>query len=103
MKAEQYLIKHNLDKTYWGKKIIAAEKRGWFTNFNSSEAGNWVTCACGRLDKRLHDYWGVPEDEQLRVLGYEFSAHINSDNFYLAAVTLNKIEKRAAIVLRSVA
>lgn len=103
MKAEQYLIKHNLDKTYWGKKIIAAERRGRFTESNVCQSDDWKTCACGKQDSRLHNRHGHPNDDLLFNYGVDFCDHVESHKFYSAAVTLNKIEKRAAVVLRSVA
>ena len=47
--AKQYLELKRLDTTYWGKRIIAAENRGRFTDEDGYEAGDFVTCACGRL------------------------------------------------------
>ena len=60
MKTLKILKKANLQDTYWGKKIIAAEKRGYFTQSNKNQSEEWVTCACGRL---THD---IPRTARFR-------------------------------------
>jgi hypothetical protein len=37
------LTEANLQTSYWGKKIIAAAKRGHFTESNKEQALDWVT------------------------------------------------------------
>ena len=100
--ARQYLELKGLDATYWGKKTIAAEKRGRFTDFNLEQAGDFVTCACGRVTAdipRRRDY-DVPCDEELERLGMQFESDVLTDNFLEAAKTLTAIEARALIVAK---
>jgi hypothetical protein len=95
--AKVYLKKMNLNTTYWGNKIIVAEKRGHFTVKDADEAASWVTCACGKVtediprDPQLHD----PLDIYLREMGNTFHDFVVWDDFLEAAHNLNRIEKRA--------
>ena len=98
--ARQYLELKGLDTTYWGRKIIAAEKRGDFTGFNVQQAGDFVTCACGRVTTdipRCRDYGG-PLDSKIVRLGMQFDLDVTYNNFLEAAQTLTDIEARALIV-----
>ena len=98
--AKQYLELKGLGTTYWGKKIIAAENRGRFTDFNLEQAGDFVTCACGRVTvdiPRGGDYH-VPLDSELERLGMQFDLDVTYNNFLEAARTLAAIEARAHIV-----
>ena len=104
MKTEVFkaLRKAHLHESYWGKKILAAENRGWFTGSNKKQARSWITCACGRLDSRIprnqflyHYNAGAPSDDQLRDTGRRFYHHILENNFMDAADCLIEIEARA--------
>ena len=98
VKAKLLLIAASLDETIWGKRIIRAEKRGYFTTSDNGEARNWNTCACGKQDKRLLSY-GKPKDFWLYHWGCVFSDQVGTDHPLGAAKTLIKIEKRAAKIL----
>lgn len=105
--AQEYLTAKNLDTTYWGKKIIAAEARGNFTESNINQSAEWVTCACGRLtgdipraaDTRFQSY-NMPLDRVLKDLGFEFYNAVEDNEFLYAAELLDKIETRARIVAK---
>ena len=98
----EHLIKHGLSTTYWGKKIIAAEARGKFTNNNQDRAGEWTTCACGKSTSDIPTtkmgYLNEPIDDHLRQLGMDFYSDVEGDRFLSAAKTLVEIETRAHIV-----
>jgi len=89
--------------TYWGKKILAAEKRGKFTPSNVNEAASWVTCACGKSITPIamrpsgsnKNYQPGPVDDKLRHLGDEFHVNVVDNEFLYAAKTLVEIEERA--------
>jgi len=94
--AKELLVERKLDKSYWGKKIIAAEKRGGFTDSNVREAENWVTCACGKaLPKEHCTANGTPLDYEMNRLGKLFESHVRFDLFLRAAHILCGIEERA--------
>jgi len=92
-----------LHDSYWGKKILAAEKRGKFTLSNVSEAASWVTCACGKSNTPIEmrpsgfsrNYQPGPVDNKLRYLGDEFHVNVVDNEFMDAAKTLVEIEERA--------
>jgi hypothetical protein len=93
---------------FWWKRIELAEKRGRFTPEDVTKASDWVTCACGRQDKRiprhLH-YTGQPTrpvDFELQKLGMCFDKAVQANNFDWARHTLLAIETRAAQVLEEV-
>jgi hypothetical protein len=100
------LTEANLQTSYWGKKIIAAAKRGHFTESNKEQALDWVTCACGKLDDAIPRYrqdwsrYGEPLDERLAFLGTAFSEAIDWGDHQDAAHCLIDIEERAIEVLR---
>ena len=95
------LTEANLHQSYWGQKIIAAAKRGYFTESNDKQAGAWVTCACGKLDDAIpRDFYGEPSDERLAFLGGSFSEAISWGDPQDAALCLIEIEERAIEVLR---
>lgn len=100
MKAIDYLKEHGLDQSHWGERIIRAEYIGTFNFADIGDATEWTTCACGKLDDGIpRTFFGMPEDDALSELGGEFCHHVKRDDFYEAAVTLVRIENRAAIVL----
>jgi len=111
MKAKQLLVDNNLHNTHWGKRIIDAENRGEFTNKDKTDAGSWVTCACGQHSNDIvfvkdeHDVLGYPEDSHLYMYGIDFSdvvimSHASDTNPYIeAAETLIEIEKRVIELL----
>ena len=66
-------------------------------------AGDWVTCACGNqcsiIPRNAH---GVPEDDNLRRLGYLFYGQISSGKFKAALETLLQIEERSAQIISEI-
>lgn len=98
--ALEILTDAGLHNSYWGKRIIKAEKRGEFTEGDVKKAGSWTTCACGKQDPRIpRDEEGAPCDVYLWELGLGFNGKVYTHQVVQAARTLVKIEKRAAIVL----
>jgi len=75
--ALEILSNANLENSFWGKKVIAAEKRGHFTDSNFQNANSWVTGACGK-DETAVTYFPElldnlpPRDRKVRKLGEEF-------------------------------
>ena len=104
------LTEHDLHETFWGKKIIAAEARGHFTESDLSMAGNWVTCACGKQSPAIprvtnrHSFdLAAPLDGVLYDMGFTFAGEVADNAFFFAALTLIEIEKRAIELLRELA
>lgn len=64
-------------------------------------SGSWVTCAvgnqCAILPRDLDD--NAPEDEELKELGAVFHWQIITDRYFLARITLEQIEQRAAFLI----
>ena len=91
---------------YWTAVIEKAKRnkaRGMqpFTYSEMNKGNDWVTCACGRQDKRLERYEnGEPLDAELARLGGQFSNDLDAQEPADAARTLAAIEKRAAQILR---
>ena len=102
-KAEEVLAKAKLKSSYWGRKIIQAERDGGFSDDSVEQSDSWVTCACGRLDDGIpRNYFESPIDKNLEELGFLFSKHVYRNNYLGAAKTLVKIEERAKQVLMEV-
>lgn len=59
-------------------------------------AGDWPTCACGELCKRLPRYEedGVPMDITLAELGIVFNVHVKRREWNPAFVIFREIEQR---------
>ena len=114
--ATEIVTNANLQNSYWGEKIIAAEKRGHFTLKDKRESSSWVTCACGKTSyiqekEKPVGHWDSPNDDLLFKYGEDFGTHValasideryNKTNqpymasaMILAAKTLVKIEERA--------
>lgn len=82
----------HLETSHWGKRILAAANRGWFTNQDSADAGDWTVCACGKaspLVPRVEEFDaddgispGCPLDDRLASLGSGFSAYVESREMY---------------------
>jgi hypothetical protein len=99
----------NLKKTYWGKRILEAKKRGRFNEQDEKLAESWATCACGKQDKILFkgsyapedNREAIPWDEELRYLGSNFAddVYYRGRGFMQAANTLVSIQNRAAYLL----
>ena len=107
MKASDIIHDNNLQNTFWGERIIKAEKRGRFTLKDHKLAEDWQTCACGEQDNRIpRGNKGAsparPDDSRLACLGGDFYMYVSRSMVSLAANTLVKIEKRAAEVLAQV-
>lgn len=98
------------DHTHWGRIIIKAERQGEFTNEDQLASGNWVTCACGKLDKDIPRWQldvgidkGRPKDDALVNLGGLFCHAVMENRFTSAAHLLCNIERRAiSVVLETV-
>ncbi len=101
MNANQILTEAGLNNSFWGGRIIRAEERGRFTKNDRVKAGDWTTCACGRLDDGISRYADWPMDVELRYLGIDFTFLVRNDLTTEAADTLIDIEKRAAAVLEA--
>jgi len=101
----KYLKDNNLDKTHWGERIILAEDEGEFSDKDIDDSGAWLSCACGKLDKRIqrqppdHDFGGTPVDATLRHLGFRFHDYVSYNNFMMAAQSLCQIQTREAKLL----
>ena len=64
------------------------------------KAGDWITCACGKLDNNIPRFSdGDPIDPYLREYGKLFEASVLDCDFAKAAQLLCKIEKRSAKIL----
>lgn len=90
---------------YWWRAIESAKrrkKRGLqgFTWPVYERALGWITCACGKQDKRIpRGPGGKPEDSRLTELGGSFAYHVGMDQIAGAERTLRAIERRAVEVL----
>ena len=100
MTAKQILTKAGLQSTFWGRRIIAAEKRGSFTESDRSRSAKWVTCACGKLAPGIPRYYDSPRDTVLAKLGIEFCLLSEFADAQKQARLLVRIERRAAQVLK---
>lgn len=87
--------------TGWRKRIAAAKKRGYFTDYDGSLAGDWKSCAVGEARKVFGgqrpgllsgSLWFAPIDEKYHDLGTRFDLAIIEDNFDLALKLLKRIE-----------
>lgn len=90
-----------LHRTVWGKRIVAAEIRGKFSQRTCRLAKEWPTCACGRVPVDIPHYRnvrGMPKDFELQTLGGAFWYAVDVNKFSRAARLLIQIERRAAIV-----
>ena len=97
---QSILAEAGLDKSHWGKRILAANRADEFTRADVADAGSWVTCACGKLsDGVQRNPTGSPRDGVLMLLGQRFSEAVNDDEFVTTAECLVRIEARAVIVL----
>ena len=104
MKAINTLTRHGLQDSHWGKRILRAVKRNTFTSKDTWKAGNWVSCACGKVTadiprcKTYGQSEGAPTDFKLKDLGMDFHFYVAENNFDKAARTLVLIEKHAQLV-----
>lgn len=103
-----------MDKTYaevsgaqpfdWRKALIDADdngltKRQW-EDLSEWSAG-WPTCACGNQCAILErDMNGQPLDMELRNSGLNFYAAIEEGNYKDALLILDRIEARAAVLVK---
>lgn len=102
MKAKEFLENKGYDETHWGKRIIAAETQGEYTQDDVDESGDWMSCACGKLDTYIEigrSGTSAPMDDNLYDLGCNFSDAVMNDdfdiNFLHAAELLVAIEERS--------
>lgn len=65
-------------------------------------AADWVTCATGNLCALIgRNQSGVPDDEQLYILGGQFCWHVEGKEWEYAKETLLKIEVRSAEIIEA--
>ena len=95
--AKEVLAEAGLDQSHWGIRIIEAELRGFFTIADEHASGNWMSCACGRLDDHIErdPEYGEPEDQELNEYGIKFYNAVTCNDFLEAALSLIKIVKRS--------
>lgn len=103
----KHAMSTGLENTHWGRRITAAKKRGYFTGEDKVEAGDWVTCACGKAtadiprfkdpDSTVHN---APLDLELSHLGYQFHYAVKGDHPGIALILLERIELRAQVVAK---
>ena len=100
--AKKLLIKERMSQTIWGQRIIVAEANERFTENDAMRAGDWLTCACGEVDRHVEmiSMDNGPVDHELNDLGLEFSVCVGEDRFEDAAITLVSIEKRSIELLQ---
>ena len=67
--AKNALESAGFDDSLWGTIIIQAEKRKGFDEAERDAAADHYPCACGQLDPRLLDEYGVPVDCTQEALG----------------------------------
>ena len=102
MTAKQILTKAGLQATFWGRRIIAAEKRGKFTADDVGRSEGWVTCACGRLNKRIpRNHFDQPIDSALYWMGLRFRLDSVTDDASRQARILVDIDRRAGQIIRA--
>ena len=99
--AETLLTVNNLEDSMWGRRIVAAAKRGDWNDYDLSMAGRWTSCACGQMDPWIEIDPGTdggPMDAKLWQLGCEFGKLYSSeqgDMFDRAARLLIAIHTRS--------
>jgi len=88
-------------KKNWHTRIAEARDRGWFTQEDEEDSGNWPDCACGEQDERIErDSIGIPGDLDLKHLGELFqTAILDAGDADWAEAVLEKIEARAAMLI----
>ena len=85
----------------WGRRIIKAQERVWFSEKDRHLSAKWDCCACGELDADIPRYEsGVPIDEVLADEGNGFFLLAQENKFQLAAECLVRIQKRAVEVIQ---
>lgn len=92
---------------YWSRVLQQAAKRQAagkpaFTANEIERAGDWVTCACGKQDKRIPRYEGEPRDGLIRLLGYRFGHDVEMGCVNEAKRNLARIEARAAVLIAEI-
>lgn len=100
MTAKKYLTECGLQDSHWGKRIIKAEEREYFTDEDKRDSMDWFSCACGKLDKRIgRNTSGIPVDDTLYDLSRCFNLYCYEDDIFEAAKCLVLINKREAELL----
>jgi len=111
--AREILTNAKLGNTHWGRRIIAAERRGAFTSKDNADSRSWQTCACGKQDPRIPRCdpspgrpgdpsmrWDLcPTDSQLAQMGSDFFDAVSFRDFQKAAKLVVGIEARSVEVL----
>ena len=97
--AKDALKSAGFDDSFWGAIIIQAENRKGFDEAERDAAADHYPCACGQLDPRLQDEYGVPFDDTQEAIGLVFSDAVDNDDFLQAALTLIDIERMSAELL----
>ena len=98
------ILLKDLKKTYWGRRIENARKRGYFNQEDADLAGNYQTCACGRKDPRLFLHGSKdcgPWDSTLDRCGFDFAQIVwfGGTDFQRAMECLRAIEERASVLM----
>jgi len=74
---------------------LKSRKKDWLDLYKRS--ASWVTCACGnQCDVIPRGWMGIPDDDALEVLGFDFHTAITKQDTRLAQRILHKIEIRSA-------
>lgn len=105
--AKEILTQAGIQRLWWPKQIIKAEREGYMYVDVEAKAGNWTTCACGREDKSLKVGWDSasgeynhePKDYWLRQWGETFPYVLAGNNWPEAARLVVKIHNRAIKLL----
>lgn len=70
-------------RTHWGRRIVAAAKRGRFTRADKVAAEDWGCCVCGKM--HIRKLFGrdsgtkKPFDKFLCALGVEFDVAVREE------------------------
>ena len=101
--AHKILLQSNLHDSYWGLRIISAEKRGYWTKKDKDLSVQWITesmtCLIAQRDPCIRriiigfDSW-VTIDEEFD----EYPANEDWSCFFLAAEDLINIEERSELL-----
>ena len=103
MDAASILTDAGIELSHWGLRIQLAEERGYFTQQDRRDAGEWPTCACGKQDPRIPRFSNQrPRDYGLESLGLSFYNRVRDHDAVGAADVLVEIEERSREILHNV-
>lgn len=96
-----YTEKVNFEPFNWSKALNSELTDIDWKNLHK-KSSRWITCACGNLCEKIPRYYsGKPMDGELARLGYNFNQYIIYKHKSLALKTLEEIEKRSIIILKT--